>query len=383
MKVLAISILLASTIGLQACVVPHDVLFMTKTNVGLDVDSAPPTSEISIARRELVIAPSFEGGQQPPVLATFRGDNAAGKTFFVGGSSTFVGGDAAVYLARKDDTVLPKPICLTRLPKSVQIGNQPGKKEIHWPDATTVVPFIFGTDTSLGVKIGYSGTSVVPETIKIGFNRKEFAKAPIVVRGITEADNAHDQGAENDRQANGKKSPEGVVEKCRTGTFEAAITPFYAGVERGVNAGELNTARDSKVSLLQAFATGQAANLFVQREDVKAILLKRLEPKLITCKFMDSATGTKLTNLVGADQKKYDALNDYLVEKKLATSVTMFINCDLYEADRAAALEEKALMAKLNAASPANASPPESPPPPADPATPVAPDPIPTPGGTR
>ena len=47
------------------------VLFMTKTNVGIDVDSKPPTAEISIARREAVLEPTFEGGQTPQSWRVF------------------------------------------------------------------------------------------------------------------------------------------------------------------------------------------------------------------------------------------------------------------------------------------------------------------------
>ena len=57
----------------SGCALGYDrMLLITKTNVGLDIDSKPPTAEISIARREGVIAPSFEEGKALPVLASFR-----------------------------------------------------------------------------------------------------------------------------------------------------------------------------------------------------------------------------------------------------------------------------------------------------------------------
>ena len=58
---------------LPGCVGYNSTLFMTKSNVGLDMDSKPPTFEVSLARREGVIAPTFEGGQTPPnVLLNVR-----------------------------------------------------------------------------------------------------------------------------------------------------------------------------------------------------------------------------------------------------------------------------------------------------------------------
>jgi hypothetical protein len=73
------------------------MLFITKTNVGLDIDTKPPTAELSIARREGVIAPSFEEGKALPVLASFRYE---GGWLDPNISATFAGGKAAVILAQ-------------------------------------------------------------------------------------------------------------------------------------------------------------------------------------------------------------------------------------------------------------------------------------------
>src|SRR5713101_5448404 len=83
----------------QGCAGYNTTMFMTKSNVGLDFDAKPPTAEVNISRKEAVIAPAFEGGQTPPVLASFRPNAGTGggfTSFFLGVNQTFAGGDAAL-----------------------------------------------------------------------------------------------------------------------------------------------------------------------------------------------------------------------------------------------------------------------------------------------
>jgi hypothetical protein len=93
------ALLLALLLG--GCAVGYNsTLFVTKSNIGIDADTKPPTLELSIARREGVLAPGFEGGQTPPVMASFRTSSNPFSRFFVGVQSTFAGGDASVALSR-------------------------------------------------------------------------------------------------------------------------------------------------------------------------------------------------------------------------------------------------------------------------------------------
>ena len=76
------------------------LLFVTKSTVGIDIDSRPPTSEIAINRKEGVIERVFEGGQTPPVVASFKADaNPIARFFGFGIGSTFATGDAAEALS--------------------------------------------------------------------------------------------------------------------------------------------------------------------------------------------------------------------------------------------------------------------------------------------
>src|SRR5437870_361069 len=98
-KQLAQSLILFAPLALlTGCVGFNTALFMTKSNVGLDLDMKPPTAEINISRKEGVVEPSFEGGHTPPVMASFSTKVGHDKidSFFLGVNQTFAGGDAAV-----------------------------------------------------------------------------------------------------------------------------------------------------------------------------------------------------------------------------------------------------------------------------------------------
>ena len=255
-RVVALLIIIVSIMG---CGIGFNkTLFFTKSNVGLDIDSRPPTAEVTISRREGVIAPTFEDGKTPPVLASFTVDVNGISAFFGGISSTFAGGDAAVTMAKlyddSDEEVEGKYTCAD-FDSSFKISQEPNY--VDWfgnPDQSKkllkkgeIEPFIFGTDTSFGLKVAWSGiTAQAPDTVKLGFNRKEFALAPVTSSPI----------------------PDTTDSKVRMPSFLATID----------NSTKLGSMKDSKIQHLQYFATGKAANLMALREAVRKAMISRLDP---------------------------------------------------------------------------------------------------------
>jgi hypothetical protein len=155
---------LASLTGLAAvlggCAGYNTAMFMTKSNAGLDIDSKPPTAEINISRKEAVIEPSFEKGQTPPVMASYKprvGWGGGFENYFLGVDQTFAGGDAAVTMASLYDS--PTPPTDVKYDSTLTVSKQ--IKTHSWPwswlfdpaDSDEVRPFIFGTDTQLGLKV--------------------------------------------------------------------------------------------------------------------------------------------------------------------------------------------------------------------------------------
>src|SRR5260221_8870721 len=95
-------------LALSGCGIGYNqTLFATTANVGIDIDTKPPTAEISIARREGVIAPTFQGGQHPPVYASFGLKTGGFLPLTTDVSGLFAGGRAAVVVSAagpmKDD----------------------------------------------------------------------------------------------------------------------------------------------------------------------------------------------------------------------------------------------------------------------------------------
>ena len=251
---------------LSGCAGYNHVLFMTKSNAGLDVDASPPTAEINISRKELVIAPNFEGGQTPPVVASFgsqlgNAKDAPGR-FFFGADQTFSGGDAAVTLAEcynlpsNDCWKRDSTLTLRTEPENAIPSNPVQKFVKGLQKPGQVKPFIFGTDTQFGLKVAWNGVGgVYPETLKLGYNRKEFALAPVTV-GNKETDNSV---------------------KVNIPSFLATVNAdAEAGVAKVDGGGVAGT---QSAKWIQYFATGTAATGLATHREVREAMLKRMDPK--------------------------------------------------------------------------------------------------------
>ena len=246
--------LVVATLG-AGCVGRNNTLFVTKSNAGFDFDTQPPTTEITISRKEAVITPGFEGGQTPPVMASFKpktGNGASFKNFFFGVDQTFAGGDAAVAMA-----ALYNRSDAPDSPDAYDSGIDIAKptytawwKRIPGPGETS--PFLFSTDTMVGLKIGWNTAAQLPDSLKAGFNRKEFAWAPL---------------SYGDDTTTGSKT-----------TVKLKSPSFLATVHSKARVDGTAT----EVSQLQYFATGKAATLLALQPDVRRAMLSRMDPSFGT-----------------------------------------------------------------------------------------------------
>ena len=332
---------------LMLCAVPsgcalgyNRMLFVTKTNVGLDIDSKPPTAEISIARREGVIGPSFEEGKALPVLASFRFE---GDWFSPHISGTFAGGKAAVTIAemleegnQNPNKTLKSRVCLSHPPKDPTSG-------LQWEEGADARPFFFATDTTFGLKVAWSGaTEAVPDTLRLGYNRKEFAYAPVFGRQIQTytsdqklqdiilVDSICSKFKSEETSAVARKSiiekavtlelvPEGIPEEdftaelgkktgknvsdrlkylmtfiysvssnaaskepedapCMPGEYEIQVPSFIASIDNSQDLSKFTGS--SGLKYVQFFATGEAANALARRVEIRKVLVDQLVPRL-------------------------------------------------------------------------------------------------------
>ena len=274
---------------LQGCVIGYDsTLFVTQSNVGLNVGTKPPIFEMSIARREGVIAPAFEGGQTPPVMASFRTDSNPFSRFFFGVKSTFSGGDAAVALSQglEGSSVL----CLSQ---------PPDKKKILWrdvsvPEKGAVEPFLFGTDTTFGLKVTWGTSGEIPDSARLGFSRTEFAWAPIFGTDVVEKG----------------KCP--GIEK----PYAVWMPPFLAVLDNGVQTG---APAETGVMWLQYFATGQSATKIALVPEIREVMLRRLDPgvafKLKTFREHQKEQIESFNNIKAAYLKSDQASKDKILQR--------------------------------------------------------------------
>jgi len=255
------------------------VLFVTKTNLGLDIDKEPATVQLAIGRKEGGIAPSFEG-RTPPLLASFRYDwNFLPISLFTSVSSTFGGGDAAWVLSKYFDDGVTTPgadaaqktanttnasvamptdgasvLCIKEEPAAAS-----GLGSIAHLDGKIIRPFVFGTDTSLGLKLAWSGlTAQYPDTVRLGYVRKEMAWAPVSGRKVSGCELARREAGGSDK-----------------GTFEVVMPSFLATVDSGVTA---KGPASGSLEYLQYFATGTAATNLAEKAAVRAAMVRRIDP---------------------------------------------------------------------------------------------------------
>jgi hypothetical protein len=318
--------LLQCMVLLGGCAVGYNsTLFVTKSNIGIDVDTKPPTAEISIARREGVIAPGFEGGRTPPVLASFGNDSNPFDRFFFGVQSTFVGGDAAVALSQGpggDEVKYGSVLCLSQKPEP--------KKFLWWdmsiPEKGQVRPFSFITDTTLGLKVAWSGmTGQFPDSVQLGFSRKEFAWAPVIGTDKTNCK---------------------LLDTQKDGAYAVWMPAFLAVLDNNVTIGSPS---ETGVKWLQFFATGDSATILANRDEIRQVMLKRLVPVVYQGTYDESDPKVSCIQqwlAASGDQTQQKArakeLQSWWKEKKkLGGFGTLLIKTNEFKEHRAAFISEK------------------------------------------
>lgn len=262
-------LLIAGIIALSGCAETGRILFITKTNVGLDIDNKPPTAEITIARRELAVAPTFQDATDDektlPLLASF---GLAGTFLNPEITSRFAGGDAALILAQGPGRPIPQAsssLCLRKEPETKSWWEKLfGKDDIR--------PFYFSTDTAFGLKAAWDGTTgPYPSTVKLGYNRREFAFPPIFT--------------------NEKSCPLPGSQAGQADGWKVTVPSFFASLDNSSTitdikewvAGEKPPADTewtrSGVTHTQFFATGKAASEFANRPEINAAMNKKMYPQ--------------------------------------------------------------------------------------------------------
>jgi hypothetical protein len=239
------------------------ILFATKTNVGLDIDDKPPTAEITIARRELAITPTFKDAQGKektlPLLASF---GLTGNFLNPEITSRFAGGEAALVLAQGPDRQTDSSklsdqssLCLSELPEMRPLWKKIWHSILGRGKEDTRA-FYFATDTAFGLKVAWDGvTGPYPSSLKLGYNRRELAFPPIF--------------STKDHSCKPSDQP------ADTEWWRVTVPSFVASLD---NSSTVKEWFESGVTHTQFFATGRAASAFVERPAVNAAMNRAMYP---------------------------------------------------------------------------------------------------------
>lgn len=244
------------TLLLAGCAGTSSALLVSSTNVGVDIDSKPPQAEISISRKELAVQPGFEGGKTLPAVMSFstKGNASFLKKLFFGINTTFSTGRAATTLVggtpgADDDE--GDVIEIDSPPVAHRISDEIRGKHRQLIGPGEMRPLVFGTKTVFGLHAAWDGSNLAPTDLKIGFNRKEAAYAPV--------------GYARNTRAGGKRP------------YIVQVPSTLATLENGNATG---TSGSLEHFHSQYFATGRAAEALAAHPKVRRILLERIEPAL-------------------------------------------------------------------------------------------------------
>lgn len=235
---------------LSGCVGIDSTAFYTKSNVGLEVTSTPPTVALDISRNEGVITPQFEGGKTLPALASFK---TGSDGLFSGDiSSTFATGKAAITMARLYNSAIEGEPFKSKL----ELNGAPHKSKTDNSNplqTNEIRPVFFATKTSLGLNLSWSAmTASVPDSFTLGFNRKELAILPI--------------SYSNDSEKH-------YVDQT---SLLATLDFVYDNLNVPPGSSESNK---SKRKYLQYFATGDSASYLATHPEVRIAMINRLDPE--------------------------------------------------------------------------------------------------------
>ena len=215
---MAVALAILSVLG--ACADIDSVLFVTDTKIAIDGDTKPPNVSIGYARDETFVGPNFETetGSIPPVVGRIESNLAVFNPEI---SQVYATGRAAILVTGEPGETSPR--------RSLAA------------DETKQLVF-FRTGSNIGLKIVFAGN--VPESLTLGYKRKELSYIPLV--RVVDANNSE------------------------------AVTDVYgsvlAAIDMNVNTPSLT---DTSLGVSQFFATGIAAEQLANTNpDVRAAFQK-------------------------------------------------------------------------------------------------------------
>jgi hypothetical protein len=281
-----VTLTVCSVLALAGCA--DHVLFVTKTSLGIDFDSQPASASIAYDRIDGYIAPRYDNGEIPAVVASVKSDggifNPQIRQIYATGDAAEIVVEARANPAKTENKEGPK---------------LQGNKKLMF----------FGSTTTTGLKVGFS--TGLPDSLIFGFRRKEFSFIPLGTVG--------------------------------TGAEAYDVYPsVLASIDTSARAG---TPSETGLRNIQFFATGQAARSLatndIIRQDFKTQALRSLAT---ATGYSQSAAAQALRDYVGAalptkEEKRY-RYEEVEAAVKIEDPNFHFISATDFTADTTPAAEE-------------------------------------------
>lgn len=257
---------------ITSCTDVNRAIFVTSTDIGMNVDKSTLSANIGYDRTESFIGPAYpEEGTAPAAFAHMRSNL---ELFSPKVSQTYATGDAAVLVTRSDEKAKEEFDY-----KPVLHGNRRS--------------MFFGTSTTVGAKIGFGVTDALPESLVFGYKRKELSVIPF-------------------RQDSPKEQQ------------EDKYTPVLASVDLDLKSG---TMPEVGLGIVQFAATGEAAVNLAQKDEIRqrfrekaaeavgAVLRSREALKsnsdiVRACVVEDGNLNTSILKNLAASAKSNNLIND-------------------------------------------------------------------------
>ena len=242
----------------------ENVIFVTKTSLGLDVDGTPPDVSFAYNRIEGFIGSRYENGAVPPIASHLRSD---GGIFSRNVTQFYATGAAAMYVTGRTS--------------SGAVSELQGQRKAMF----------FGTTTTVGVKINFGETGV--GGFVFGLRRKEMSFIPV----------GSANGADHYASVIGVFSTDAAASK--PGDSKLGISSYFA---TGAAADSIAQWPETQRSFRQ---TGQDAfdqyREGVAKQDSEVVRIYRCLALLDDSKFPDVLNNANQLKLF-QDAKAYDAI---------------------------------------------------------------------------
>lgn len=160
-------------IFVSGCASPKEsVTFVTKTSLSLvDADAAPAGISVAFDRVEGYLGPRYADGTVFPVASAVE---SRGKGFNREIRQIYATGEAArIVTTPKTTTTIAAPAAATAV-----VATPSGRTGAASSAADNKVLF-FGTGTTVGLKLGFAAGTPVPESLTLGYKRKEMSVIPV------------------------------------------------------------------------------------------------------------------------------------------------------------------------------------------------------------